>query len=131
MAAEKLPVQVACTVLGVSESGYYEHRKRAPSERSIRHAMLTDLITQIHVESHGIYGGRRIHAELTLGRGVVVGHNQVELLMRRAGLQGVTGRRRWKRIRPDNIAPTTSSATSPRPGRTSSGSPTSSATRRC
>jgi len=46
--------------------------------------MLTDLITQVHVESHGIYGGRRIHAELTLGRGVIVGHNQVQLLMRRA-----------------------------------------------
>ncbi len=104
MAAEGMAVQVACQVLGVSESGFYEHRKRSPSERSIRHAMLTDLITQIHVESHGIYGGRRVHAELTLGRGVVVGHNQVQLLMRRAGLAGITGRRRWKRILPDNIA---------------------------
>ena len=104
MAAEGLPVQVACKVLGVAESGFYEHRSRAPSERSIRHAMLTDLITQIHTESHGIYGGRRVHAELTLGRGVVVGHNQVQLLMRRAGLAGITGRRRWKRILPDSIA---------------------------
>lgn len=104
MAAEGMAVQVACKVLGVSESGFYEHRKRAPSERSIRHTMLTDLITQIHVESHGIYGGRRVHAELTLGRGVVVGHNQVQLLMRRAGLAGITGRRRWKRILPDSIA---------------------------
>jgi putative transposase len=104
MAAEKMPVQIACRVLGVSESGYYEHRKRTPSERSIRHAMLTELINQVHAESHGIYGGRRIHAELTLGRGVVVGHNQVELLMRRAGLQGLTGRRKWKRIRADHIA---------------------------
>ncbi len=99
-----MAVQVACKVLGVSESGFYEHRKRPPSERSIRHAMLTDLITQIHVESHGIYGGRRVHAELTLGRGVVVGHNPVQLLMRRAGLAGITGRPRWKRILPDNIA---------------------------
>ena len=104
MAAESLPVQVACTVLGVSESGYYAHRHRAPSERSIRHAMLTDLITQIHDESHGIYGARRVHAELTLGRGVLVGHNQVQLLMHRAALQGITGRRKWKRIRPDHIA---------------------------
>lgn len=104
MAAEGMAVQVACKVLGVSESGFYEHRKRPPSERSIRHAMLTDLITQIHVESHGIYGGRRVHAELNLGRGVVVGHNQVQMLMRRAGLAGITGRRKWKRILPDNIA---------------------------
>jgi putative transposase len=91
-------------VLGVSESGYYERRKRPPSQRAIRHAWLTDLITQIHTESRGIYGGRRIHAELTLGRGITVGHGQIELLMRHAGLQGVTGRPRWKRIKPDNIA---------------------------
>ncbi|WP_148616558.1 IS3 family transposase [Nocardioides rubriscoriae] len=104
MAAENLPVQAACRVVGVSESGFYEHRKRPPSERSIRHTMLSDLIVQIHTDAHGIYGSRRVHAELTLGRGVVVGHNQVELLMRRAGLQGVTGRRRWKRIKPDDIA---------------------------
>ncbi|MCD4536590.1 IS3 family transposase [Nocardioides sp. cx-169] len=104
MAADGMAIQVACKGLGVAESGFYEHRKRAPSERSIRHAMLTDLITQIHLESHGIYGGRRVHAELTLGRGVLVGHNQVQLLMRRAGLAGIAGRRRWKRILPDNIA---------------------------
>jgi putative transposase len=56
--------------------------------------MLTDLIAQIHVESHGIYGARRIHAGLILGEGVIVGHNQVEMLMRRASLQGITGRRK-------------------------------------
>lgn len=104
IAAEGRPVQVACRILGVSESGFYEHRGRAPSERAVRHAMLTDLITQIHSESYGTYGTRRVYAELTLGRSVVVGHNQVELVMRRAGLRGVSGRRKWKRIRPDNIA---------------------------
>ncbi|MGW0227913.1 IS3 family transposase [Actinopolymorpha singaporensis] len=51
-----------------------------------------------------MYGGRRVHAELTLGRGVAVGHCQVELLMQRAGLHGVTGRPKWKRIKPDNIS---------------------------
>jgi len=104
IAAEGRPVRVACRILGVSESGFYEHRDRAPSERAVRHAMLTDLITQIHTESYGTYGARRVYAELTLGRGVLVGRNQVELVMRRAGLQGASGRRKRKRIRPDNIA---------------------------
>lgn len=104
IAAEDHPVQVACRVLGVSEAGFYEHRNRKPSERNIRHAMLTDLINQIHVGSRGIYGARRVHAELTLGRGVEVGHGQVELLMRRAELQGISGRRKWKRIRADDIS---------------------------
>jgi putative transposase len=68
IAAENLPVQVACRVLGVSESGFHEHRGRPPSERAIRHAMLTDLIRAVHAESRGIYGIQRVHAELTIGQ---------------------------------------------------------------
>jgi transposase InsO family protein len=83
-------------VLGVSESGYYAWRGRSPSERTIRHAWLTDLIRQIHVSSRGTYGARRVHAELVLGRGISVGHCQVELLMVRAGLNGLPARRRWR-----------------------------------
>lgn len=67
IAAQGFPVQVARRVLAVSEAGFYESRKRAPSERSIRHSTLTDLITQIHTECHGIYGARRVHAELAIG----------------------------------------------------------------
>jgi putative transposase len=70
--AEGTPVHVASRVVGVSESGWYEWLKRPPSERSIRHGMLTDLIRQIHIESRGIDVGRRVQAELTLGRGIEV-----------------------------------------------------------
>jgi transposase InsO family protein len=88
----------------VSESGYYEYRSRGPSARHVRHALLTDLIREVHVASRGTYGARRVHAELTLGRGLVVSHGTVELLMHRANIQGVTGRPRWRRSRPDLIA---------------------------
>jgi hypothetical protein len=88
MASEGLPVQTATRVLGVAESGYYEALTRAPSARSIRHAWLTDQIRKVHQVSNGTYGGRRVHAELTLGRGITVGHNAVEMLMARAGIQG-------------------------------------------
>jgi hypothetical protein len=64
----------------------------APSERSSRHAWLTDVIRQVHLDSRGTYGSRRVHAELTLGHGLVVGYEQVTLLMRRAGIQGLSGR---------------------------------------
>jgi putative transposase len=104
MAGEGLSVQLAARVLNVSESGYYEWKNRAPSARSIRHALLTDAIRQVHTLSRGTYGFRRVHAELTLGRGLVVAHGTVELLMARAGLKGVTGRPKWVRARPDAIA---------------------------
>ncbi len=97
MAAEGLPVQLACRVLGVSESGYYAWRKRAPSARAIRHAWLTDQIREVHLTSRGTYGARRVQAELVLGRGVTVGHQAVEYLMRQAGIQGLSGRPRYRR----------------------------------
>lgn len=98
MAAEKLPVKLTCRTLGVSVSGYYQWRTRGPSRRDLRHAQLTSLIRQIHTDSRGVYGARRMHAELTLGRGIAVGREAVELLMRRAGLQGVSGRRSYRHV---------------------------------
>jgi transposase InsO family protein len=104
MADEGLPVQVATRVLEVSESGYYAFCSRGPSAREVRHALLTDVIREVRQASRGTYGYRRVHAELTLGRGLVIAHGTVELLMARAGLAGVTGRPRWKGTRPDLIA---------------------------
>jgi putative transposase len=84
MAARGLPIQVACRVLGVSEAGFHAHRRRPPSARSIRHALLTDVIRQVHADARGTYGSRRVRAELVMGRGLMVGRCAVELLMRRA-----------------------------------------------
>jgi transposase InsO family protein len=98
MASEKLPVQMACRVLGVAESGYYEQRSRPPSARALRHVWLTDQIQAVHAASFGTYGARRVHAELRLGLGIAVGHGAVEMLMRRAGLAGLPGRRRRRLI---------------------------------
>ncbi len=97
MRAEGLPTNVACRVLGVSESGFYAWRSRPPSARSVRHAWLTDIIHHVHHGSRGIYGALRVHAELRLGHGITVGHNAVAMLMRRAGLAGLSGNRSPKR----------------------------------
>ena len=104
MAGEGHAVQVAARVLAVSESGYYAWRTRGPSQRSIRHVLLTDAIRQIHATSNGIYGARRVHAELVLGRGLRVWHGTVEMLMARDGLQGIGGRPKWRRPRPELIS---------------------------
>jgi hypothetical protein len=94
----------------------------------VRHALLTDLIREVHLASRGTYGYRRVHAELTLGRGLVIAHGTVELLMARAGLAGVTGRPRWKGTRPDLIAKDLGDRQFNREGPTSCGSPTSPST---
>ena len=97
MKTERLSTQVACRVLGVSQSGFYAWRSRLPSARSIRHTWLTDLIHQVHQQSRGVYGARRVHAELTLGHEITVGHNAVAMLMRRAGIAGLSGNGSAKR----------------------------------
>ena len=96
MAAEGHSIKVCCRTLEVTEAGFYAWRTRPPSVRAIRHAWLTDVITQVHVDSRGTYGARRVHAELTIGMGIVVGHGAVEMLMRRAGLQGLPNKRRFR-----------------------------------
>ena len=98
MAAEGLPIENACRVVGVSVSGYYSWLDRPPLAKAIRHAWLTELIVKIHADSKAAYGARRVHAELTLGHGITVGHEAVAMLMRRAGLQGLSGRPRYRKV---------------------------------
>jgi transposase InsO family protein len=87
------PVTRLCRLLGVSPSGYYAWRCRGPSPRARRDAELTARIKQVYHTSRGVYGAPRVHAELTLGQGLVCGRKRVARLMRVAGLVGVHRRR--------------------------------------
>ncbi len=92
----RVDVAVACRVLGVSRSGFYEwaHRLEQPSARAVADAQLSDVIGRIHKESRAIYGSPRVHAELRLGLGLACGRKRVARLMRAAGLAGVAHRRK-------------------------------------
>jgi len=79
-------------------SGYYAWRRRSLSARAVRHAMLLEVIGEVHQQSRGTYGSRRVHAELVHGRGLVVARCTVELVMRRNGLAGLPGRPRYHKI---------------------------------
>jgi putative transposase len=96
--SEDLPVEVTCRVVGVSVSGFYTWRKRKPSARSVRHAMLAEIIREVHDTSRQTYGARRVHAELLLGRQMTVARCTVELVMRRLGLAGLPGRPKYRKI---------------------------------
>lgn len=56
--------------------------------------LLLKHIRQIHADSRGSYGSPRVHAELTLGLGMVVNEKRVARLMRQAGIRGLYVRRR-------------------------------------
>jgi len=99
LAADGVHVAVACRVLRVSTSGYYEWRGRAPSARELADRALRATIEAIHAMSRGSYGVPRVHAELRLGQGIHCGRKRVARLMRLAGLQGVFRRKR-KRSEP-------------------------------
>ena len=85
---------MACRVLNVSRSGYYEWRGRPASTRDEENTVLLKHIEQIHADSRGTYGSPRVHAELTMGLGLPVNLKRVERLMREAGIQGLYRRRR-------------------------------------
>ncbi len=102
LAAGGVRVAVACRVLRVSASGYYEWRGRAPSPRALADQALTVQIREIHVCSRGTYGAPRVHAELRLGRRVRCSRKRVARLMRAASLCGIY-RHRWRRTGP--VAP--------------------------
>ena len=98
IAAEGLSIELACRALAVSASGFYARRSRPPSARALRHVYLTEIIRQVHLDSRGTYGARRVHAELVRGHGLVVGHCAVEMLMARAGIAGLSGRPQYRRM---------------------------------
>jgi len=86
-------VTTMCRLLDVSTSGYYAWRKRVPSRRAVSDASLIERISEIHQWSRGTYGAPRMHAELA-ARGVHAGRKRVARLMKEAGLEGVSRRKK-------------------------------------
>jgi transposase InsO family protein len=75
---------------GPPPTNFYELRDNL---NELCHLWLAGEITDVHRESGGIYGERRVAAELRHGRGIVVSRKTVTLLMRRLGLYGLPKRR--------------------------------------
>ena len=93
LADDGIPVAVACRVLNISRSGYYDWLGRPESPRELRNKELTENDQGNPRDSRGSYGSPRVHAELRLGLGMEVNRKRVERLMREAGIQGIYRRK--------------------------------------
>ena len=98
ISAEKasFPVSVMCQVLEVSRSGFHGWERRPPSDRALSDAWLIEQIKEIHEQARGVYGSRRVTAELRLGYGIEISRKRVQRLMRAAGISGLVKVRRGK-----------------------------------
>ena len=86
---EEFGVEPICEALQVAPSTYYAHRSRPPSARSVSDAATNQKIAATHTANYGVYGARKVHAELRR-QGHPVARCTVERLMRAAGLRGVS-----------------------------------------
>ncbi|ANH38192.1 Integrase core domain protein [Nocardioides dokdonensis FR1436] len=84
------PICAALKEAGVqiAPSSYYAAKTRPPSARAVRDADLGEDIKTAHKANLGVYGARKIHAELNR-EGVRVARCTVERLMRAEGLRGI------------------------------------------
>ena len=85
-------IRMMCRLLKVSRSGYYDWNTRAQSARSVSNQQLTRVVKQLHLDSNGVYGARKIHRDL-LELGELCGRHRVARIMRKVGLKGCPKRR--------------------------------------
>ncbi len=84
-AKKAYPINLMCDVLNVSRNGYYSWRKRPFNERRKENIKLIPLVRQIHKESGGTYGNRRI-AKALQAQSIPCGRSRAKTLMRMAGV---------------------------------------------
>jgi putative transposase len=87
-------VEPICEVLSeagtqIAPSTYYAAKTRAPSARSVSDAATMQVLTKVHADNYGVYGIRKMHAELNR-QGHRVARCTVQRLMRSAGLRGIS-----------------------------------------
>ena len=85
-AKKAYPVSLLCRVLGVSRSGYYTWQADSRKDYRQENDKLILLVRQIHQESDGTYGTRRM-AKALRTHGITCGRCRTRTLMRLAGVK--------------------------------------------
>ena len=86
---DQFGVEPICRDLQVAPSTYYAHRSRPPSARSMSDAATSEVIAAVHKANFGVYGARKVHAEMQR-LGHPVARCTVERLMPILGLRGIS-----------------------------------------
>jgi putative transposase len=73
----------------IAPSTYYAAKSRPPSARTIADEQRLAVIRQVHADNYGVYGVRKMHAELNR-RGHRIARCTVHRLMRVGGLRGIS-----------------------------------------
>lgn len=73
----------------IAPSTYYAFKTRPPSKRAIRDEELLVQIRRVHAKNFGVYGAKKLHAQLRR-EGISVARCTVERLMRAEGLRGIS-----------------------------------------
>jgi putative transposase len=89
---DRFGVEPICRVLGqagmqIAPSSYYAARSRPPSRRARRDVDLVAEIRRVHQANYGVYGARKVWAQLRR-EGIEVARCTVERLMRAHGIRG-------------------------------------------
>ncbi len=91
---ERFGVEPICEVLTkagtkIAPSSYYAAKSRPPSARAVADGQRLEVIRRVHAENYGVYGVRKMHAEL-YRRGHRIARCTVHRLMRGEGLRGIS-----------------------------------------
>lgn len=97
----RVPVVVACRVLGLSTQGYYKWLKEPVSQRDWDDAHLIDVLYEAHADDATL-GYRFLTDELDTEYGITVGENRVHRLCK---IAGITASHHEKRSKPGSTGP--------------------------
>ena len=93
-------VEPICTALQIAPSTYYAAKKRPPSARAVRDAVMVQILMVLWVRHRKVYGAHKLW-KAARRAGHDIGRDQVARLMRRGDMRGVTRRRRVFTTRQD------------------------------
>ena len=85
---DEFGVEPVCRHLPIAPQTYYAAKGRPSSKRALSDEITTEKIHQIHTVNYGVYGVRKVHAELRRN-GDEVARCTVERLMKKEGLRGI------------------------------------------